>query len=257
MLRLFCRKASQSIKYSAHKKNRVLFQHARSHFSQLNHDNFANGTSASLLESLYEQWRKDPKSVDDSWSFYFNQIQNVSLNQAQSVTSTSEADLHKHVRVLQLLRNFRIVGHLAANLDPLKLQARKIPPELNYQYYGLTEQDLDKEYKVFDSPVPINGTLRQVLQFLQNKYCNTIGWEFSHIYDTEQREWLRQKIETTNYHITDPETYKTIYEYLSKVHKFESYLHKKFGNTKRFGCEGGESMIPGLKPIVFSKILLT
>ncbi len=155
------------------------------------------------------------------------------------------------IRAIMLIRAYRVRGHLLAKLDPLKLAEEKHHSELDPQSYGFTENDMDR-------PIFINhvlglevATLREIIAILKDTYCNTVGVEFMHVQDPEQKAWIQERIEGDKNHTDFTERGKiTIYERLVSAENFEQYLHKKYVGIKRFGLDGGESVIPALEQIL-------
>jgi 2-oxoglutarate dehydrogenase E1 component len=143
-------------------------------------------------------------------------------------------------------------GHQAAQLDPLGLQQRTAPADLAINNYGLTDADLDTVFRTGDLAM-VNGqaTLRDIVQALQETYCRTIGAEYMHIVDSEQRSWFVQRLESVRGRPEfSPEIKSHLLERLTAAEGLEKYLGTKYPGTKRFGLEGGESLIPLLDEII-------
>ncbi len=155
------------------------------------------------------------------------------------------------VRALMMIRAFRMRGHLAADLDPLKLAARPAQPELDPATYGFSGADLDRPI-FLDKVLGLEqATIRQIMEILTRTYCHTLGVEFMHISDPLQKAWLQQRIEGADKEITfTPEGKKAILRKLIEGEGFENFLNVKYTGTKRFGLDGGESMIPALEQII-------
>jgi 2-oxoglutarate dehydrogenase E1 component len=155
------------------------------------------------------------------------------------------------IRAINLVRAFRIMGHLVANLDPLGLEKRTQHPQLEPAYYGFTEEDLDR-------PIFTNGVMglesatpRQIVELCRRTYCGSIGYEYMHINDPAQRHWLQQRVEGRDKEIAfTPEGKKAILAKLAQAELFERFCGLKFLGTKRFGLDGGEAMIPALEQII-------
>jgi len=154
------------------------------------------------------------------------------------------------IRALMLIRSYRVRGHLKANLDPLSLEAPKEHPELDPMSYGFKEKDLDR-------PIFINyvlgleqATLRDIMKVLDETYCGSIGVEFMHIQDPDEKSWIQERIERIH---NQPEFTlmgkKAILNRLIETEGFEKFLDKKFTGTKRFGLDGGESLVPAMEQI--------
>ncbi len=150
-----------------------------------------------------------------------------------------------------LIRNYRIRGHLMANLDPLGIQAPGAHPELEPQSYGFTDADMDRPIFIDNMLGLESATLREILQILRRTYCSTIGVEFMHIYHPEQKAWIQERIEGRDkeVHFTN-EGKKAILNKLVEGEIFERFCHMKFTGTKRFGLEGGEALIPAMEAII-------
>ena len=155
------------------------------------------------------------------------------------------------VRALMMIRAFRMRGHLAADLDPLGLAERPAQPELDPTTYGFSEADLDRPI-FLDKVLGLEqATIRQITDILKRTYCHTLGVEFMHISDPLQKGWLQQRIEGADKEISfTPEGKKAILRKLIEGEGFENFLNVKYTGTKRFGLDGGESMIPALEQII-------
>jgi 2-oxoglutarate dehydrogenase E1 component len=155
------------------------------------------------------------------------------------------------VRALMMIRAYRIRGHLAADLDPLKLKEPEIHAELDPATYGFTPADMDRPI-FLDKVLGLeNATIRQILDILKRTYCGTLGVEFMHISDPEQKSWIQQRIEGEGKEIRfTKEGKKAILAKLISGEDFEQFLNVKYTGTKRFGLDGGEAMIPALEQII-------
>jgi 2-oxoglutarate dehydrogenase E1 component len=174
---------------------------------------------------------------------------------APASTQQSDEDIRRatmdSVRALMLIRAYRIRGHLAADLDPLKLKESEPQPELDPASYGFAEADLDRPI-FLDKVLGLeNATMRQIIDILKRTYCGTLGVEFMHITDPKQKAWIQQRIEGPDKEITfTKEGKKAILNKLIESEGFENFLNVKYTGTKRFGLDGGESMIPALEQII-------
>ena len=243
-------------------------------------DSFLNSANAPYVAELYFKYTQNPKSIDDSWKRFFSSLNedelsvlsdfggpkwkkretkviddisfdkvvrsSASLDFASFKTSTLDS-----IRALRLIRAYRVNGHLIANLDPLNLHEKNYHPELDYKSYGFTDNDLDREIFVDGSLGLETATLAEIIKILNKTYSSSIGVEFLHIQSVEQKQWVQERIEEvhnkTNF---TTQGKKAIYQRLVESELFEQYLDKKFLGTKRYGVEGGESMIPGIEQIV-------
>ena len=243
-------------------------------------DTFLNSANAPYVAELYSKFRNDPESVDTTWKDFFNNLNeddysvlkdfggpewkerpssiidknyitkiiksNANFNSEEFRISTLDS-----IRALRLIRAFRINGHLIADLDPLGISEREYPQELDYRSYGFDESDLEKEIFIDGSLGLEKGKLKNIIKILKETYSASIGVEFLHIQQADQKQWVQERIEEvrnkTNF---TNEGKKAIYKRLVESELFEQFLDKKFLGTKRYGIEGGEAMIPGIEQIV-------
>src|SRR5262249_15367780 len=148
-------------------------------------------------------------------------------------------------------RAYRAMGHLAADLDPLGLVARKMHKELKPETYGFTEADLDRPIFI-DKVLGLEiASVREILKILRRTYCRHIGVEFMHITSPVQKSWMQERIEGRDKEITfTPEGKKAILNKLIEAETFEKFADVKYTGTKRFGLDGAESMVPALEQII-------
>ncbi|MEX2450959.1 MAG: 2-oxoglutarate dehydrogenase E1 component [Rhodospirillales bacterium] len=155
------------------------------------------------------------------------------------------------LNALMMIRVYRVRGHLIANFDPLGLEGRAYHPELDPKTYGFSEDDLDRPIFINHALGLESATLREILQVLHETYCGSIGVEFMHISEPEERNWIRQRIESirnqTQFTVKGK---RAIYERLVEAEGFEAFLNVKYPGTKRFGLDGGESLIPGVEQVL-------
>ncbi len=155
------------------------------------------------------------------------------------------------IRALMLIRAYRVRGHLEADLDPLKLHKPEPHPELDPATYGFSERDLDR-------PIFINyvlglesATLREIVSILRSTYCGTIGVEFMHKQEPDEKSWIQERVESIRNRTKFTDLGKqTILERLTHAELFEQYIDRKHTGTKRFGLDGGESAIPVVEQIL-------
>ena len=243
-------------------------------------DNFLNSANAPYVAELFYKYSQDPNSVDSSWGNFFNSlnendlsvlddfggpewkkrpsniIDGISFDKATRLVPNIKVDSFRtstldSIRTLRLIRAYHINGHLTANLDPLNLSKKEYHPELDYKSYGLTDNDLDKEIFIDGSFGLESAPLNKIIKILKETYSSSIGVEYLYIQSPDQKKWIRERIEEVrNKTIFTHEGKKAIYNRLVESELFEQYLDKKFLGTKRYGIEGGESMIPGIEQIV-------
>ena len=170
----------------------------------------------------------------------------VSLSDAQVRRAVTDS-----IRALMLIRAYRIRGHLAADLDPLGIEGREAHPELDPKTFGFTDADLDREIFI-DNVLGLEvAKLSEILAILKRTYCGTFALQFMHISDPEQSAWLKERIEGLGKEIafTD-EGRRAILRKMVEAEGFEKFLHVKYMGTKRFGLDGGESLIPAMEQII-------
>ncbi|MSO91895.1 MAG: 2-oxoglutarate dehydrogenase E1 component [Rhodospirillales bacterium] len=154
------------------------------------------------------------------------------------------------LQAFTMIRSYRVRGHLLAELDPLGLWAREDHPELDPATYGFTERDMDREIFLNFVLGLESATMREIVRVLRETYCGHIGVEYMHIQGPEEKAWIQERVEPARNkpQFTD-KSKRGILERLIETEAFESYLDKKFTGTKRFGLDGGESVIPAMEQI--------
>jgi len=236
-----------------------------------------SGTNAVYVEEMYRKWKGDPASVHASWDSFFTSADAGAPPGAAFVPPPSLQPGNKPVaggsgstgsgdgavaRLLHLVRSYQVRGHLVAKLDPLdghgpegKHGDAGVMAELDPATYGFTEKDMDREFDISGFSgvtgflgVGRQGTLREMLSALKEVYCGPVGYEYMHIQDREKCNWIRERIEQTPH---PPKISKDkqmhLLERLAYGETLERFLATKYNTAKRFGLEGAESLIPGLK----------
>jgi len=202
----------------------------------------ANGE---LVAALTADWSEVERAVGDKIKAK-GQAKGVEISSAD-VQQAARDSIH----ALMLIRAYRIRGHFHAKLDPLGLQAEPNEAELDPRSYGFTEADLDR--KIFlDNVLGLEfSTMREIVAILRRTYCQTLGVEFLHISDPAQKAWIQERIEGRDKEINfTREGKRAILNKLVEAEGFEKFCDLKFTGTKRFGLDGGESMIPALEQII-------
>jgi 2-oxoglutarate dehydrogenase E1 component len=155
------------------------------------------------------------------------------------------------IRALMLIRSYRVRGHLEAQLDPLGLQQPKPHPELDPATYGFTAADMDRPIFLDFVLGREYATLREILAICRASYCGSIGVEFMHIQDPEQKSWIQRRIEGAPWvKAFDGQAKRQILQQLTEAEGFEAFCARKYATTKRFGLEGGESTIPAIQSVI-------
>ncbi|HEX8341743.1 MAG TPA: 2-oxoglutarate dehydrogenase E1 component [Tepidisphaeraceae bacterium] len=216
---------------------------------------FVNRANAEYIEQVFQQYRKNPASVDEQWRAYFAGFElGASRSDLLSVTADAagepEPEPEFRAGVYDLVHTYRELGHYSADLDPLQLQKRPPHPLLELSNFNFKPSDLDRNVGKGGFGGKTDGTLRDLVEKLRETYCSTTGVEFTGIGDQEQREWLQSRIEATYNHVplTAEEKKKLLFEVIA-AEEFEQYLGRAFIGAKRFSIEGAECLIPLLNGI--------
>jgi len=234
------------------------------------------GGNLYYLDELYEQYLSNPNSVPNEWRQYFDSLPRVEgeiagdvphstiqeqflllgkdRNRAVSAGSgsvSSDFD-RKQVQVQRLINAYRIRGHQRATLDPLGLMERAHVPDLELGFHDLSAADLDTVFQIgmqnFSMP---EGQLSDIISALEKTYCGSVGAEYMHIVDTEERLWLQNRLEGVMGKPEFPTEIKThLLERLTAAEGLEKYLQSRYPGTKRFGLEGGESLVPCIDELI-------
>ena len=249
------------------------------------------GSNATYLETMLAAWHEDPDSVDPAWSEFFAGEGAVLVDDAAPVldpnlerrsvfgaratiappapaaahaaraagdagtgVGTSDAEV-QHARaqgrIFQLINAHRVRGHLRARLDPLGFQPLQDHPELDPAHWGFSRADFDRTFETAFLMGPERMTLRELVVWLRETYCRTIGVEFMHIHDVQMKQWLAERFERTKNHTDlDHDTMVHILEQLSAAEAFEDFLHVKYRGAKRFSLQGAEALIATLSLMI-------
>jgi 2-oxoglutarate dehydrogenase E1 component len=237
---------------------------------------FLTGANAGFIAELYARFLEDPQTVDESWRRFFSEMTDdvsseltelrgphwakpampITGNGAAPGVEIDEKALRQatsdSIRALQLIRSYRVRGHLEADLDPLGLDKRGHHPELDYRNYGFAESDLGRQIFINNLFGRERATLREIIAILRETYCGKIGVEYMHIQDPSERAWIQEKFEKRQNRL-GPSTVvkKEILKTLTVAETFERFLDRRYTGTKRFGIEGAESLMPTLEAILY------
>jgi 2-oxoglutarate dehydrogenase E1 component len=224
-----------------------------------------SGTNNAFLMEQYAAWSADPGSVDATYAAIFDAMDDDAralLDQANGsswapratapiATPASRAETIASLRALMLIRSYRVRGHLEAHLDPLGLQVPKPHPELDPRSYGFSDADWDRGIFIDHVLGRESATLREISTILRETYCGSIGVEFMHIQDPDQKSWIQRRVEGAPWkHGFDRTSKRTILRQLTEAEGFEMFCQKRYVTTKRFGLEGGEITIPAIHAII-------
>src|SRR6516162_2592953 len=246
---------------------------------------FLSGANAGFIAELYTRFLEDPQAVDESWRQFFSQMDDdLSAVLAEShgpswgnpapriitngAVAPAKMDIEElphgtspwaegpqgtidSIRALNLIRAYRVRGHLEADLDPLGLEKRGPYPELDYRTYGFTEAELDREIFINHLLGRERATLREIIAILRETYCGRIGVEYMHIQVPPERIWIQDKFEKRESRPAySAAVKKQILQALTIAETFERFLDRRYTGTKRFGIEGAESLMPALEAIL-------
>ena len=233
------------------------------------------GANAGFIADLYSRYLRDPDTVDASWQSLFAELKDdlpglmressgaswTPQGQAESAPAeaatarpaagpVADATILDSLRALTLIRAHRVRGHLEAHLDPLGLAERISHADLDPATYGFGPGDWDR-------PIFVDGllgldrpTLRQLMETLQATYCGSIGVEYMHIQNHDERAWIQNRIEAVPHNSLSKEERERVLGGLTVAEGFEKFLQVKYTGTKRFGLEGGESLVPCIEEVL-------
>ena len=238
---------------------------------------FLSKSNSSFIEDMYVKFvNKDP-DLPESWRIYFNEIgdeadivineingpswgpsKKISVNKILNKTHENEKidDLEimrsnaNSIKAVAMIRSYRQRGHLIAKLDPLGMLKSDYLDELHPESYGFKKEDYQK--RIFLDGV-INkkySNVKEILEFLREKYCGPLGYEYMHISNPVERKWFRDRVEKSDDFKFTQNGKEAILQKLIQAEGFEKFLHTKYVGTKRFGLDGGESLIPALEQII-------
>ena len=232
---------------------------------------FLNAVHAQLIDDMYAQYQKYPDSLEPSWKSFFqgfdfalenygddNSVSAAPSGSApvqyaqQAVTNnTVSEDISKEFKVVNLIEAYRSRGHLFTKTNPVR-ERRHYFPTLDIENFGLSKEDLNKKFNsATQTGMSGIATLQEIITHLQRIYCDSIGVEYMHIQNVEEKKWIMEWVNVNENHPTLSAQEKT--EILFKLNQavaFENYLHTKFVGQKRFSLEGGESLIPALDQLI-------
>ena len=234
------------------------------------------GGNLHYLDELYEAYLSDSNSVPNEWRQYFDSLPRVegaitgdvphSTIQEQFLllgkdrnrsisagTGSVSSDFdRKQVQVQRLINAYRIRGHQRAALDPLGIMERERVPDLDLGFHDLSAADLDTVFQIGMQNFGMSeGKLKDIIGALETTYCSSIGAEYMHIVDTEERLWLQNRLEGVMGKPKYPAEIKMhLLERLTAAEGLEKYLQSRYPGTKRFGLEGGESLVPCVDELI-------
>ncbi len=243
---------------------------------------FLTGDNAPYVAQIYASYLENPSTVSLDWRHFFSSLGDKETEVLKDLVGPTWAPRFYHegtevpalipeekqaapedfqgaildsIRAIMLIRAYRARGHMIANLDPLDLAPKEYYPELDPKTYGFTAEDYDRPIFIYDVLGLPYATLQEIINRLQKTYCGTIGIEFLHVQDPERKLWLQKRVEGEGElglaePIHDVKWKKRILKELIAAEAFEQFLHVKYPAAKRFGLDGGESLLPGLEEML-------
>jgi 2-oxoglutarate dehydrogenase E1 component len=229
------------------------------------------GANAPYVEALYEQFLSDPQAVPQAWRDYFSRVRadagaevahgpvkdgilsRIAVTRVAAAGAVDSEGSKKQGAVSRLVQVYANRGHLIANIDPLGMMRRPMPQVLELGYFGLSEADLDTVFYTGGrvEAVKKRDKLRNIISDLRTIYCGTVGAEFAHVSETEERLWLQDRFQTGRMrHRFSVEEKRNLLWQLTAAEGLERYLHTKYVGQKRFSLEGGDALIPLLDDLV-------
>ena len=209
---------------------------------------FISQAEPQALEQLYQQYRNNPESVDESWRLFFK---GFDLATASYGEDAATPQTQKEFQVIGLIQAYRERGHLFTKTNPVRAR-RVYEPDLGLSHFGLSEGDLNTVFQAGTQVGLGPATLKSIVDHLEETYCHSIGIEYVMIQDVERQAWVREHIELANRPRIGLADRIQILKKLSQATQFEEFLQKKFVGQKRFSLEGGESLIAALDAVVES-----
>ena len=239
---------------------------------------FLTKSNSTFIEQMYLQYVNKDSNLPDSWKNYFDEIgdevdiiireingpswspkkNKISIKESEKkieeFTEMSEQEIIKSnansIKAVAMIRSYRQRGHLIAKLDPLGMMKSEYLDELHPESYGFKKEDYNK--KIFLDGVTNKqySNVKEILEFLRNKYCGPLGYEYMHIANPTERKWFRDRVEKSNDFSFTKNGKKAILNKLIQAEEYEKFLHIKYVGTKRFGLDGAESLIPALEQII-------
>ncbi len=238
---------------------------------------FLNKSNSSFIEQMYLKFLNNDPNLPDSWKKYFKEVgdeedivineingpswspsKKVSINRDEILENQeiekNDTDKVKSnansIKAVAMIRSYRQRGHLIAKLDPLGLLKTDYLDELHPEFYGFQKEDYQKKIFLDDVTNKEYSNISDILKFLKEKYCGSLGYEYMHISNPTERKWFRERVEKTDDFNFTQNGKEAILNKLIQAEGFEKFLHTKYVGTKRFGLDGGESLIPALEQII-------
>lgn len=235
-----------------------------------------SGESLTYVEELYDLFLTDANAISQEWREAFEKLprnreaftpdishsairehflllaKSPSRLAATPVPTINAKHEKKQIQVLRMINAYRVRGHQMAQIDPLGLMDREPVPDLDLRFHGLSEADYDTSFQLGSLFFPnAEAPLRDIISDLKHTYCSTVGAEFMYIVETQEKRWIQSRLEPVRGQpVFAPAHRRHILERLTAAEGLEKYLASRFAGAKRFGLEGGESLIPCLDGLI-------
>jgi 2-oxoglutarate dehydrogenase E1 component len=199
-----------------------------------------------FIEEQYRLWQSDPTRVSRDWQFFFQGFELAFARDSEVLLVCDEDQVARQARVESLIYRYRDLGHLLACLDPLAACPTD-HPLLNIATFGLTNDDLEREFYTHLFPGKDLASLQKILAALKETYCRSVGVEYMHLQDPSERQWLQERMEPSrNRSALSKDEKIRILQKLYQTSLFERFLHRRYLGQTRFSLEGAEALIPML-----------
>ncbi|HLW39940.1 MAG TPA: 2-oxoglutarate dehydrogenase E1 component, partial [Brumimicrobium sp.] len=209
---------------------------------------YVGNADVNAIDNMYNMYKKDPNSVDEGWRKFFEGFDFAQTNYEGGGEGVPE-NFQKEFKVINLIEGYRRIGHLFTKTNPVR-ERRKYSPDLSLENFGLSEKDLGTVFQAGENIGIGPATLQDIIDHLEEAYCQSIGLEFHYIRNPKRKEWFMDKLELDNRPKFSNDEKKQIFRKLSEATLFEQFLNRKYVGQKRFSVEGGESFISGLDQMV-------
>jgi len=211
---------------------------------------FPGAWNADFIDEQYQRWKTDPNSVSSDWRFFFTGFDLASTRERETVVVCDEEQMRRQSWVDALVHRYRDLGHLLACLDPL-VACPTDHPLLDLKAFHLTDEDLDREFYADLVHQTGRATLREIVRVLRETYCRSIGIEYMHLQDPDERRWVQERVEPVrNRTSLTREERVRILKKLYQANLFEQFLNRRYPGQTRFSLEGAEVVIPMLDALV-------
>jgi 2-oxoglutarate dehydrogenase E1 component len=212
--------------------------------------NFSASWNADYIDAQYRLWKTEPEKLSREWRLFFEGFDLAAAGRMPAAETVGEYDQPRLARVLALINRYRDLGHLMACLDPLAACPTD-HPFLNLAAFNLAPADLDQEFPAPQFSESGRAPLRDIINALKQTYCHSIGVEFMHLQDPDERQWLLDRMEPTRNRspLSAPDKRQILHK-LFQAALFEQFLNKKYLAVTRFSIEGGDAIIPALDSLV-------